>query len=603
MHSFKVRFIIFFGLFTLLSCIAIAILSVSGVSETASIITSKQGIPICLQALEVVDADRFAQFIKNPSEDDPYYEETRVALLSIKATAGCEYLYTMVPVEGTVFMYVIDGSCDQSDEENFSPLGVEEDIASYGPEPIEAMRTGQLISSGVTHMEEWGWQASTYQPIITSKGECVGFIGCDFSMEDIMASVNNQIHYIIIISAICVVLGILLVFFFTQSMFGQLKKVSAAMDRISQGNANLSLRIPEQGKNEISKLARKFNQFTEKLQNIISVMKQSKESLLIAGDQLHDGVFDTTTAITQINENIDVIGENIEKQGSSVHQTTDSLNQVLENIGSLEELVGMQVKVASVASKAVESMIVNIAEVNDSVDKMAGSFESIAKEADSGAQTQRALQEQIGDIEKQSKLLTDANSVIANIASQTNLLAMNAAIEAAHAGEAGKGFAVVAGEIRKLSETSTAQSKTIGEQLKRIQETIDSVVQVTQRGVKGYTSLADEIHATDTLVKHIKVAMEEQRSGSAAITGALRDMNSSTEQVQLASKKMTAGSQTIMSEAYALQEATHSISSGMQEMTSSATKIKGTGEALSEISKLMNNAIDEIGEQVDQFEV
>ena len=603
MHSFKERFIVFFGLFTLLSCVAIATLSVVGVTQTATVIASKLGLPICEKALAVLDPDKFAQFIKNPSEENPYYEETRLALLSIKEASGCEYLYTMIPVEGTTYMYVIDGSCDPSDEENFSALGVEEDISSYGEEPFEAMRTGNAVSSGVTHMDEWGWQASTYQPIITSRGETVGFIGCDFSMEETMETVNGRIRIILIISGVFVVLGIILVFFFTQSMFGQLKKVSVAMDRISQGNANLSLRIPEQGKNEISKLARKFNQFTEKLQNIISVMKQSKESLLIAGDQLHDGVFDTTAAITQINKNIDVIGGNIEKQGSSVHQTTDSLNQVLENIGSLEGLVGTQVKVASVASKAVESMIVNIAEVNDSVDKMAGSFESIAKEADSGAQTQRALQEQIGDIEKQSKLLTDANSVIANIASQTNLLAMNAAIEAAHAGEAGKGFAVVAGEIRKLSETSTAQSKTIGEQLNRIQETINTVVQVTQRGVKGYASLAEEIHATDTLVQHIKVAMEQQRTGSAAITGALSDMNSSTEQVQLASKKMTAGSQTIMSEAYALQEATHSISSGMQEMTSSATKIKETGEALSEISKLMNSAIDEIGEQVDQFEV
>ena len=180
---------------------------------------------------------------------------------------------------------------------------------------------------------------------------------------------------------------------------------------------------------------------------------------------------------------------------------------------------------------------------------------------------------------------------------------MNAAIEAAHAGEAGKGFAVVAGEIRKLSETSTAQSKTIGEQLKRIQETINSVVQVTQRGVKGYANLADEIHATDALVRQIKNAMEEQRSGSTKITGALRDMNDSTEQVQLASQKMTAGSQTIMSEAYALQEATTSIKNGMKDMSEGASKINETGGALSEITTIMKNAIDEIGDQVDQFEV
>ena len=603
MHSFKVRLIVFFGLFTLLSCIAIASLSVAGVSRTASIITSRLGIPICEKAVEVINPDKFAEFIKNPSEDDPYYIETCKALLNIKESSGCEYLYTMIPVEGTLFMYVLDGSSDPSDEENFSPLGVEEDISSYGEEPLEAIRTKQVISSGVTHIDEWGWQASTYQPIVTSKGEAVGFIGCDFAMEDIMESVNGQTRFIIILCGVCVLLGILLVFLFTRSLFGQLKNVSSAMDRISQGNANLSLRIPEQGKNEISQLAKKFNQFSAKLQNIISVMKQSKESLIIAGDHLHDGVLDTTTAINQIIKNIDGIGGNIEKQGTSVQQTTDSLNQVLSSIGSLEELVGTQVKVASVASKAVESMIVNIAEVNEAVDKMAGSFQSIAKEADSGAQTQRALQEQIGEIETQSKLLTDANSVIANIASQTNLLAMTAAIEAAHAGEAGKGFAVVAGEIRKLSETSTAQSKTIGEQLNRIQETINSVVQVTQRGVKGYAALAEEIHETDSLVQHIKVAMEEQRSGSAAITEALRDMNGSTEKVQLASKKMTAGSQSIMSEAYALQEATHSISSGMREVASSATKINETGGALSEISSLMKSSIDEIGGQVDQFEV
>ncbi len=603
MHSFKARFIVFFGLFTLLSCVAIAVIAGVGISNTASRITSEQGFPVCEKALEIINADKFAQFIRSPSEYDPYYEETRLKLLYIKEAVGCEYLYTMIPVEGNVYKYIIDGSCDPSDEENFSPLGTEEDISSYGSAPFEAMKTRKVLSSGLTKMDVWGWQVSTYQPIITSRGEVVGFIGCDFEMESIAGIVTGQVMTISIVSAVCVILGILLVFFFTQSMFGQLKKVSVAMDRISQGNANLSLRIPEQGKNEISKLAANFNQFSAKLQSIISVMKQSKESLLVAGDQLRDGVLDTTTAITQIIENIDGIGGNIEKQGGSVRQTTDSLNQVLTSIGSLEGLVGTQVKVASVASKAVESMIVNIAEVNDSVDRMAGSFESIAKEADSGAQTQRALQEQIGDIETQSKLLTDANSVIANIASQTNLLAMNAAIEAAHAGEAGKGFAVVAGEIRKLSETSTAQSKTIGEQLNRIQETINSVVQVTQRGVKGYASLADEIHATDALVRQIKNAMEEQRSGSAEITGALRDMNSSTEQVQLASQKMTAGSQKIMSEAYTLQEATTSIKTGMKDMSASADKINETGEALSEITNLMKNAIDEIGEQVDQFEV
>ena len=603
MHSYKVRFIVLFGFFILLSVGLLTVISSKGVENSGEYIASQQGFPVCEMAVQVVDGDKFAEFLKNPSVDDPYYEETRLRLLDIKKTVNCDYLYTMIQVKGTVCRYIIDGSCDPSDEKNFSELGDEEDIASYGPAPFEVLRTGGIASSGITDMDEWGQQVSTYQAIKTSRGEVVGFVGCDISITETMKNMRGEIKNIVIAGLICVLLGILLVYLFTRHLFGQLKTVSDAMEDISKGNANLTKRIPAAGKNEISILAENFNKFSEKLQAIITSLKEAKDSLIVAGDDLRVGTEGTSASISQITSNISRLEENITEQNGSVNQTSDSVNQILSDIQQLENLVGVQAGAVSEASSAVEEMIGNISEVNRSVDKMALSFKNLADDAENGAKTQNELQNQISEIENQSKLLSEANTAIANIASQTNLLAMNAAIEAAHAGDAGKGFAVVADEIRKLSETSSSQSKTIGEQLNRIQNTITSVVQATQKGVQGYAHLAQKITETDGIVQQIKAAMEEQQTGSVQITNSLRGMNDSTLEVQKASQNMADESKLIVEEVKTLQTETDSMKTGMEQMSASAHQINTTGNTLADISEIMKKSIDDIGTQVDQFTV
>ena len=354
---------------------------------------------------------------------------------------------------------------------------------------------------------------------------------------------------------------------------------------------------------EASLLAQGFNTFSETLRRLIGAMKESKSALSAAGDRLKSDTEETKSTIQQIVSNIAETERKLEHQTGSVERTVQSVRGINESIGSLETLVEEQTQAAQEASGAVEQMISNISEVNDSVDKMASSFEALTADAESGVKTQTELQSQIAEIEEQSKLLSEANTAIANIAEQTNLLAMNAAIEAAHAGEAGKGFAVVADEIRKLSETSSTQSKTIGDQLKHIQGTIDAVVQATQHGVQGYTHLAGEVSATEALVRQIKAAMGVQQQGSVRITSVLRGMNDSTAQVQAASKEMAAGSHAIMAEVVTLQDETHAMKHGMDEMSQSAGKIGETGGALAEISALMEQSIGEIGRQIDQFKV
>ena len=474
------------------------------------------------------------------------------------------------------------------------------DVSSEGFKPvIQKILSGEAGAEVFYDEKAKEKMAVSYQPIQGCEWTAV----CLAPYNDFYNGISILLRAMFGISVISLIIAAIVGLLVVKLSIRPLKTVSEAINGIASGDADLTRRLKATANDEIGDVVKGFNKFSEKLQTIIGDVKNSKDDLIVAGDDMSYASQDTASSITEIIANIESMHRQIENQKASVDQTAGAVNEIASNIESLERMIESQSSGVTEASAAVEEMIGNISSVNASMDKMATSFGELRMNSQAGFSKQKVVNERVKEIETQSAMLQEANVAIAAIASQTNLLAMNAAIEAAHAGEAGKGFAVVADEIRKLSETSTTQSKTIGDQLNNIKSSINDVVVASTEASTAFDSVSQKLEETDALVMQIKAAMEEQNEGSKQITEALHSMNDSTVEVRNASTEMEEGNKKILEEVRHLQNATTVMNQSMEEMAIGAKKINETGVTLNTISGKVKDSIIQIGTQVDQFKV
>jgi hypothetical protein len=238
-RSLKFQFTLFFILFVIAVysiVIATSLQQLVGITET---IGYELGDPIVEETTALIDGDSFEALALSLDPLDPFYEKTRLAMLAVKEESNCIYLYTMAPVGGSIFRYIIDGSAPPDDEEAFSPLGTEEDISNYLTQVARTMETKTRQISSLDFNTQWGWVVSLYAPILNSSGEAVGVIGCDFKAEQIYQRLWSQILRQLILSAVFIVIGFIAYLYLVNGVNKQNQRLRELRDAAEAASAEL----------------------------------------------------------------------------------------------------------------------------------------------------------------------------------------------------------------------------------------------------------------------------------------------------------------------------------------------------------------------------
>ncbi|WP_461255840.1 methyl-accepting chemotaxis protein [Treponema sp. R80B11-R83G3] len=482
-------------------------------------------------------------------------------------------------------------------------IDVETMYGSYIKDADQAVQNGKEFS------------CSTYSPELSTEVEIV-MLPFQIGSSDktwsvmmlvtdkyIMKDVNAITRFTIILTAIAILVAAIIIYSVLHGTINPIVKVAEELKDISEGEGDLTRNIAVSSKDEIGDLALYFNKTLEKIRNLIIVIRKEAHKLSDIGNDLASNMTETAAAINEITANIQSVKGRVINQSASVTETNATMEQVITNINKLNGHVENQSRNVSQASSAIEEMVANISSVTNTLINNATNVNTLKEASEIGRNGLQEVATDIQEISRESEGLLEINSVMENIASQTNLLSMNAAIEAAHAGEAGKGFAVVADEIRKLAESSSEQSKTIGTVLKKIAESIKKITSSTDNVLKRFEAIETDVKTVSLQEENIRNAMEEQGQGSKQVLQSVGDLNGLTKQVKSSSEEMLNGSQEVMNESRNLEKMTQEITGGMNEMATGSEQINKAVHNVNDMTQKNRQAIDDLLREVSRFKV